>query len=221
MRQRGEGNEAHPVFLRLVQQAFGLRLPVKDIVTALMQETGNVPVPEVFVGKGGRFCRVVGDAHVESLSHTYDIYQRLHGFFQRGVGVEAVGIEQVHILQIHPFKALIETGDQILAGPPFAIGAGPHVVTSLGRDEQFVPIGRERLLHDLAKGLFGRSVTGTVIVGQVKVHNAMVEGVVSHLEGVGKRVHVSEVVPQAQGDFGNLNAAAAASAVADTVGVTV
>ena len=51
--------------------------------------------------------------------------------------------------------------------------------------------------------------------------DAVVEGVMGHFQGVGERVHVAEVVPQAQGDFGEEDAAAAAPAVADAALVTV
>ena len=45
--------------------------------------------------------------------------------------------------------------------------------------------------------------------------DAVVEGVMGHLQGVRERVHVAEVVPQAQGDLGEEDAAAAAPAVPD------
>ena len=51
--------------------------------------------------------------------------------------------------------------------------------------------------------------------------DAVVEGVMGHLQGVRQRVHVTEVVPEAQGNLGQEDAAAAAPAVADAARIAV
>lgn len=74
-------------------------------------------------------------------------------------------------------------------------------MTGLGRNEQFVPIGRERRFHDLPEGSFGRTVGRTVVISQVEMRDTLVERIVKFPFAVRKSIHIAEVVPQAQRDF--------------------
>lgn len=71
-------------------------------------------------------------------------------------------------------------------------------MSGLGGDEQFVPIGHEGFLHNHSESLFGGTVGRTVIVGEVEMRDSTVEGIVRHGLGIGKCVHVAEVVPQSE-----------------------
>ena len=70
----------------------------------------------------------------------------------------------------------VQAGKQILARAPFAVGTGPHVVARLGGDDQFVAIGMEILLEQCAEVFFGRAGRRTVVVGEVEVRDAEIEG---------------------------------------------
>ena len=215
LRQRGESDESDATFLRLVQDPFGFRPPVQQVVPALVDQAGNVPFFQVPVGESRGLRRVIGDPHIKGLAGPDDVHEGLHRLLQRSLGIEPVRVEQVHVFEVHPLQALVQARRQVLPGAPFAVRTGPHVVAGLGGDEQFVAVGREGLFHDLPEGLLRRPVGGTVVIGQVEVDDTVVEGVVGHLQGVGQRVHIAEVVPQAQGDFRQQDAAAAAPAEAD------
>ena len=215
LRQRREGDEAHAVLLGLVQDR-PLRLPVQDVVPALVDQARNIPVFQVLIGKGRGLRRVVGDARVQRLAGPDDIHEGLHRLLQRGLGVEPMGVEEVHVIEVHPFQALVQARHQVFAGAPFAVGTGPHVIARLGGDEQLVAEGGEGLAHDHPERFLGRPVGRTVVVGEVEVDDTVVEGVMGHLQGVRERVYVAEVVPQAQGDLGEEDAAAAAPAVPDS-----
>ena len=115
-----------------------------------------------------------------------------------GLGVEPVGVEEVHVIEVHPFQALVQARHQVFAGAPFAVGTGPHVIARLGGDEQLVAEGGEGLAHDHPERFLGRPVGRTVVVGEVEVDDAVVEGVMGHLQ-----------------DLGEEDAAAAAPAVPD------
>ena len=219
--QGREGDETGSVCLGLLQDSFLLGLAVEDVVATLVDEAGDVSVPEVSVCKLRRFKGIFGDAYIQRLSGPYDVYQGLEGLFQRRVRVKAVRVEEVYIVQVHSPQALVQAGHEVFAGSPFSVRSGPHVVAGFGRDEKLVPVGGEGLFHNLPEGLFGRSIRRSVVVGQVKVDNPVVKSIVGHFQGAGKGVHVSEVVPQAQGDFRKENTAFSAAAVADAVFVTV
>ena len=53
----------------------------------------------------------------------------------RRLGVEAVRVEDVDVVEPHPRQALVEAREHVLARAPLAVGAGPHVVAGLGRDD--------------------------------------------------------------------------------------
>ena len=219
--ERREGDEPDTGFLSLVQDAILFRFPVQEIVPSLVNQAGDVPLPEILVGKSGGFRRIVGDARVQRLSGADDVHEGLHRLLQRGIGIEPVGVEEVHIVEVHPLQALVEARHEVLPGPPFAIGTRPHVITGLGRDEKLVAERSEGFPHDLPERFLGRPVGGAVVVRQVEMHDAVVKGVMGHFEGVRERVHVAEVVPEAQGDLGEEDAAAAAPAVADPAFIAV
>ena len=82
-------------------------------------------------------------------------------------------------------------------------------------------VGGEGFLHDLPERLFRGAVRRTVIVGQIEMDDAVVEGIVGHFEGAGEGIDVTEVVPQAEGDFGNADAAASAATITNPAFIAV
>ena len=62
-----------------------------------------------------------------------------------------MGIEDVDVVETHPAEALVEAGEQVLARSADAIGAWPHVVAGLGRDDQLVPMAAEVGPEDAAR----------------------------------------------------------------------
>ena len=122
-------------------------------------------------------------------------------------------IEDVHVIDTHPLEALIQAGHQVFARAEVAVGTRPHVPARLGGDDQFVTIGAQVLPQDPTKGRLCRSGRGTVVVGQVEVRDAQVEGAMNHGPGVFKGVDAAKVVPEPQRDRGQLEAALSAAVI--------
>src|SRR5208283_2422600 len=108
---------------------------------------------------------------------------------------------------------LIEAGQHILARAQISIGPGPHIPAGLGRDDEFVAVGKEILLQDLAESFFRRSVGRAVIIGEIEMRDAEIEGAAQHGAGIFKVVYSAEVVPQSERNGGKLNAAAPRAAI--------
>lgn len=82
-------------------------------------------------------------------------------------------------------------------------------MAGLGGDEELVAVGTEVFLPDTAEVLLGRAGDGAVVVGEVEVADAVVEGVEYHTLGLGEVVNGAEVVPKAEGQDGEEDAGAA------------
>src|SRR5262249_55151933 len=98
---------------------------------------------------------------------------------------------------------------------PLSVGSRPHVVASLGRDDQLVAAGPQVLADDAAAVRLRRPVRRAVVVRQVEVGDAQVERAAQDGPAVLQRAVVAEVVPQPQRHLGKLDAAAPAATVAD------
>ena len=90
--------------------------------------------------------------------------------------IRPVMVENVHIVHMHPLQALVDTGDQVLAAAVVPVGAGPHIVSRLGGQEQLVPVGMPVRVHVQAEVPLRLPVGRAVIVRQVEVGDAQVEG---------------------------------------------
>ena len=101
--------------------------------------SSGVPTAQDGGGLPGLGGGIGGDTGVKRLSLADGGLEGPEGLLERRVGVEAVRVENVHIVHAHPLQALVEAGQQVLARSPLAIGAGPHVVTGLGGDDELVP----------------------------------------------------------------------------------
>ena len=157
---------------------------------------------------------VGGDADIERLALAHGGVERAHRLLERRLRIDAVRIEDVDIVEPHALQALVEAGEQIFAAAPFAIGARPHVVAGLGRDDQLVAIAREIGRAGLAESLLGRAGRRAVIVGEIEMGDAEIEGRAAHRRAcVSKRRVAAEIVPEPERDRRQLQAAPPAAAV--------
>ena len=141
--ERRERDAAHPLLLERVEQLVLFRPAVEDRVARLVDERRRAEVAQDFRRLMGALRRIGRDADVERLAGAHRRVERAHGFLERRVGIEAVRIEDVDVVEPHALEALVEAREQVLAAPPLAVGAGPHVVAGLGRDDQLVAVGAE------------------------------------------------------------------------------
>ena len=81
------------------------------------------------------------------------------------------------------------------------------------RSDGYVPIRPEVGSHHSAEVLFGRAVGRSVVVGEVKVCDALVEGVPQHLALHVEGTVVAEVVPETERDSGQDQTRLANSAI--------
>jgi hypothetical protein len=122
-------------------------------------------------------------------------------------------VEDVDIGETHAFQALVEAGEHVLAGTEIPVGAGPHVPSGFGGDDKFIAVGTKIFFENLAKGFFGGSVGRAIVVGEIEVSDAEVEGAAEHGASVFEIIVATEVVPEAERDGGKLDAAASAAAI--------
>ena len=172
-----------------------LDVPVEHVVPRLVQRQGNFVLSERGGSSDGLLRAVVRHAHVERLSLLYRRGKRPHRLFDRGVGVRAVGVEDVDVIEAQPSEALVERREHGLARPPFAIGPVPHPIARLARDNQLVAVRPEVLREDLAEIRLGRTGGRSVVVRQVEMGDAKVEGTANDGALGVQRPVVAEVVP--------------------------
>ena len=220
LRQRAEGDDPLAQFGGGLFQAVFLHRAVQDRITVLVDDERHVQLVQNRSRFFQRRAVVVGQARVQRLAAAHGLRQSAHCFFQRGLGVHAVVVEDIHIVQPHPAQALVQAGQQVFAAAPVAVGTVPHRVARLGRDDQLIAVGHQVVAQDLAKIALGGTRLGAVVVGQVKVGDAVVK------RGAAERTHVlvrggiAKIVPQPQRYGGQQQAAVAAAAVRQS-GVTI
>ena len=139
---------------------------------------------------------VAGNPGVERLAGAHRVIERGHGLLKRRLRVRPVGVKNVHVIELHPLQALVQAGQQILARAPIAVRPGPHVVAGLGADHEFVAVGAEIAVHDAPEILLGGAGRRTVIVRQVEVGDAEVEGAPEQGPAILEGVHAAEIVPK-------------------------
>ena len=124
-------------------------------------------------------------------------------------------VEDVHVGQAHALQTLVQRGEDVFARAPLAVGAGPHQIAGLGRDDELVAVRGEVLAQEAAEVLLGRAGRRAVVVGQVEMSEAEVERAAEHRALVADRVGAAKVVPQAQREPREFEAAAAATGILD------
>ena len=142
--------------------------------------------------------RIIRDADIECFAAADNVVERSHRLLKRRLRVGAVRIKDVHIIKAHPDQALVETGYQIFPRTPLTVGTGPHVVACFRRDNHFVTITSEIGIKNESEGSLSGALRRAVIVCQIKMGDAEVEGTPEDRAAVGYRVSVAEVLPKAQ-----------------------
>ena len=162
--------------------------------------------------------RVGRDADVERLALAHRGVERADGLLQRRVRVEAVRVEDVDVVEPH---ALRGSGRARRAGTCASPTRRTGRATCRSRPwcEMISSsrYGREVLGEHAAEVLLGRAVRRAVVVGEVEVRDAEVERAAQDRALALERLVVAEVVPQAERDGGELEAAAPAAAVGHRV----
>src|SRR3954452_11923878 len=139
--------------------------------------------------------------------------ERAHRLLERSRRIDPVRVEDIDIVEAHAPQALVETREQIFARAAVAIGTWPHVVTGLRRDDQLVAKGAEVLGHPAAEILFRRTVGRSVVVGEIEVGDAEIEGAPEHRAAGLEIVDAAEIVPQAERHGGKVEPAPSAAPV--------
>ena len=153
---------------------------------------------EVVICLASHIVRIFRQPHIECFARANDIHQCLHGLLKRRGGVIAVRVIDIDILQVHPPQTLVKACYQAFARAPIAIGTGPHQMSSLGGYEQLVAMRVERLLHVASEALLGSTIGRAVVVGQVKMADAMIESRVNNFQAKRLIMMFTKVMPKAQ-----------------------
>ena len=138
----GEKRDAADAELAERVEEVGLDPAVQHRVGGLVDEERR---PELAQDRG-RLARLLGgvggDARVQRLPLPHGGVERAHRLLERRLRVEAVRVEDVDVVEAEAREALVEAREQVLARPPLAVRAGPHVVAGLRRDDELVAVRR-------------------------------------------------------------------------------
>ena len=115
-------------------------------------------------------------------------------------------VEKVYVVEMHAAQRLVERCHEILARTPFAVRSGPHVVASLGGNEEFVAIRTEGVVHESSERLLGGTINGTVVVGEIEVRDTVVEGKAGDVAAALVGVYAAEIMPETETDLGEQDA---------------
>src|SRR5690606_36042644 len=121
-----------------------------------------------------------------------------HGLFQRSIGIEPMRIKNIYIIDPHPLKTLIAACDQIFTASPFPIRSGPHIITRLGGNHQFITMAAEVFPENSSESNLRTPSRRPVIICQVKMCNAQIESLMTDCLFVPVSKIVSEIMPQTQ-----------------------
>src|SRR5438046_9472190 len=122
-------------------------------------------------------------------------------------------VEDVDVIEPHSPQALVEARQHVFARPAaLSVGPGPHIPAGLRRNDELVPVGPEIVAEEAAEIELGAAERGAVVVGEIEMGDAEIERGAKkgalNAEGRG----VSEVVPEAEREEGQLQAGLAAGA---------
>ena len=186
-----------------------------------MDEQGYTHVTENACRLDRARRRVRRDAGVERLARVHRGGERTHRLLERRLRVGAVVIEDVDVIETQPVKRLVKRGEDVLARAQVAVGARPHVPARLARDDEFIAQTREVLGQDAPHIDLRGAVRRAVVIGQVEVRDAEIECRAQHVALGLEGSVVPEVVPAADGDCGQQQAAAATPPVGHATVVAV
>ena len=214
LRQRREHDAAHPLPLRGSSSSSGSIQRLSIEYDGWWISSGVPRSRAILAASAGPRGGVRRDAGVQRPPGPHGLVERHHRLLDRRLGVEAVAVEDVDVVEAHPAQRLVERGEHVLAGAAsLAVGARPHVVARLGRDDQLVAVGPEVLGQVATVVLLGATVGRPVVVGQVEVGHAAVEGPAQDRTLGLLRPVVAEVLPEPQAQQRQLQPAPAGVAV--------
>src|ERR1035441_3689850 len=124
--------------------------------------------------------------------------ERAHGLFEGTIQPGAVRVEDVDVIEAHALQAVVERGQHILARAADAVRPGPHIPAGLGRDQEFVAQAAEVLAQNLADVLLGRAIGRPVVVCEVEMRYAAIEGSPDDRAPGLEDICPAEVLPQTQ-----------------------
>ena len=202
-----EDDAAHALLLELVEQA-ALDPAVEHGVRRLVDQQRGAELARDRRGLPGLLGGVRRDAGVERRDPTAPRCRARPSSPRAGCPGRTGGCRRCRRTS-RPIRARDWSSDDedvLPRATALAVGAGPHVVAGLGRDHQLVAVGREVLPQPASEVLLRATVGRAVVVGQVDVRHASVEGTAQDRALGLLRPVVAEVLPQAQ-------ATAAAAAV--------
>ncbi len=210
--ERAEGDAAD-AFLGEDIEELRLDPAVEHAVAGLVNQAGRTEFAEDLSRAGGVGGAVVGEADVKGFAAAHSVREGAHGFFKGRVGVGAVRVENVDVVEAHAAQRLVEGGEEIFAGAPIAVGAGPHGVASFGGDDQFVAVRGEIEAEEFPEIFLGGTGRRAVVVGEIEMGDAEIEGAPDDGAAGGEHIDVAEIVPEPEGDEREFDATAAAAAV--------
>ena len=106
-------------------------------------------------------------------------------------------VEDIHVVESKALQALIQARNQIFPASPVAVRSRPHIVTGFRTDDQFIPISRKLVPQNQTQILLCAPRLRAVIIGQVKMSNAMVKSGKAELFHIFIRSCISKIVPEA------------------------
>ncbi|MPM68664.1 hypothetical protein SDC9_115598 [bioreactor metagenome] len=165
-------------------------------------------------GLAGALGRVAADTHVQRPTRADRVIERGNGLLEWGLRIEAMRVEDVYIIETEAAQRLIQRGEHVLASTTArSVGSGPHVISGLGRDHQFIPVGGQIRAQQLAEVDLRLAGRRPVVVCEVEVRDAGIEGGAHDLALGSGRMKVAEVLPQPQRDGWQQKSRASAAAI--------
>ena len=198
LRQRAESNDPDPCLFTVRLHTVLLDRPVEDRIPPLVHDKRAMQILQQFHCLLRIFPVIVGYPCIQRLPASYNIGQRRHSLLKRCLLIHTVVIENIHIIQFHTPQALVNAGHQILPASVIPVRAVPHIISGLRSDDQFVPVWPEIFFHQPAQAALRASIDRPVVIGKVKLCDAMVKGSPAHGLHVVVIVLRAEIMPESQ-----------------------
>ena len=193
--QRAERNDADAMGSRIILQSVLLNISYKHGIFSLVDNKRCPQLLEQFCCRNGLLLIVVGNSHIQCLTGSDNAIQCTNGLLQRCIWIRSVMVEDIHIIQSHTLQALIQAGHQVLFTAPVAVRSGPHIITSLRGNHQFIPVHTQILFQDTSEIFFCSTVYRSIVVRQIKMCDTVVKSGVTHVQHIVKIPIGSEIVP--------------------------
>src|SRR5450759_3707018 len=195
LREGREDDAADSFFAEDIQQT-ALDPAVEHRVGRLGDEKRRAELTKDGHGLSRVRRRVRRDPGIEGLAVADRGVEGGHRLLERRLRVEPMGVEDVDVLEAQPTETLVEAGKEVLARAPVAVRPWPHVVAGLRADDQLVPVAAQVCGENSTEVLLRRAVWRAMVVSQVEVGDAQVEGSLDNGPLAVDRPVVPEVLPQ-------------------------